>query len=675
LTDTVAEKPPEAEHSTGIVAASFASGGGCAAGRGQRPFAYSLCLFACLAGCGARSGATAGGAAGGAGTLGPSGSGGAGGGSTAGTAGVTGATGGRPGGSGGTGDGTGGLTSFGGSSGATEGAGSGGMKSGGGGSSGSGGQAAVGGASQSGGAAGMGSAGVGGGGNGGTGSATSFVSFYPQDIAFTSKANKTNPYLDVTDFKVTFSGPGGVKLTLPGFYAGGQVWKVRFAPTRAGAFTYVTSSAQDVSLDGLTGTVPPGTSNPNGHGAIRVDPALPHHYLYDDGTRYFQMGYELDWLAMMDFGDASIAKAKSIIDMVAGSGFSEVLMNAYAYDTSWKKGNTSAIDFGPPALIAWPGTNAAPDQTKMNEPFWQNYDRVIAYLFEKGLTAHIYFKVYTKMVNWPANGSADDDLYFKFIVARYQAYSNVVWDFSKESYYETDQSYIATRLNLIKTTDAYQRLRTLHDPDGAQSQLSPNYYDNPAHEGTVDFYTDQSSNPYATAKEAITKRAMPYLNAETTLYQVGNDGTFTYGHYNSQADVFAASMEVLMAGGYFAFYYSLQAWDVDKFTETPNGISSYKYLSDFMKSTGWYKMVASDPLIGGGATGIHCLADPGREYIVFTNGARSLTLNVVGATGTLAAKWLNLGTGAQSPLPEQSNGAHVFSNPWSGPAMLYLVAH
>jgi Polysaccharide lyase len=129
LTATVAEKPPGAEHSTGIAAASSASHRGGVGARGEGLFAYSLCLFAFLAGCGARSGDTGGGAAGGAGTTGPSGSSGAGGGNTAGTAGMPGAGGGRLGGSGGTGDGTGGVTSAGGNSGAAGGAGSGGMRS------------------------------------------------------------------------------------------------------------------------------------------------------------------------------------------------------------------------------------------------------------------------------------------------------------------------------------------------------------------------------------------------------------------------------------------------------------------------------------------------------------------------------------------------------------------
>jgi hypothetical protein len=555
---------------------------------------------------------------------------------------------------------------------------------------GSGGSAGIGSLGGAGGTGGMGAAGQGGvgvggagaagnGGVGGTGAVSGSKCWYPQDIAFTSKSNKTNPYTDVTDFRVTFTGPGGVKLTLPGFYTGGQIWKVRFSPTSAGTFTYLTSSTQDASLNGLTGTVPPGTVNPNGHGAVRVDPALPHHYLYDDGTRYFQMGYEIDWLGLMDFGDASITKAKTLIDMVAANGFSEVNLELYGHDTSWKPGITSAYDFGPPTQYPWGGSNAAPDNTRMNETFWQNYDRVIAYLFEKGLNAHIFCKFVrtyggNELVGWPTKNSPEEDMYLTYLTARYQAYSNVFWDLIKESYEEPDQVYIASRLNLIKSTDAYQRLRTLHDSDGGQSQYSPNYYDVASHKGTVDFYTDQQTNQYAAAKAAWNKRAMPYLNAEVTLYQIGNDGTYAYKG-NPKEAVFTTNMEVLMAGGYFTYYYSLQAWDVVRWNETPNGITWYKNLSTFVKTTGWYNMAANDALIGGGAIGTHCLANPGKEYIVYKSGGGNVTLNVAGADVPLAAKWFDLYTGAQSALPDQGNGSHTFTNPSADPALLHLAPH
>jgi Domain of unknown function (DUF5060)/Protein of unknown function (DUF4038) len=514
----------------------------------------------------------------------------------------------------------------------------------------------------------------GGSGGGGGGPALDAHCFYPQDLSFKSKGSIANPYSDVSDFKVTFTGSKGTQLVVPGFYTGADGWKVRFAPTRAESFKYVTSSVQDPSLDGVTGTVPDATTNPACHGALSVDSAHPHHYLYADGVRPFQMGYEADWLGLMDFGDPQIPKAKRLIDMLAANGFSEVLMNAYASDTGWKTGHTSALDFGPTAEIPWAGSNAAPDYTKMNEAFWSSYDRVIGYLFEKGVTAHLFFKVYTKMVNWPTNGSAADDRYFKYIVARYQAYSNVIWDFSKEAYYEKDQAYIASRLNLIKAADGYQRLRTLHDPDGGQSQLKPNYYDGAGHASTVDFYTDQSSDQYATAKGALSKRAMPYFNAEVTLYQTGNDGSYTYGHHDPMAAVFAASMEVFMAGGYFAYYYSLHAWDVVNWQETPNGIASYRRLSEFVKGTRWYEMSAADNLIGGGAVGAHCLANPGKEYLVYEVGSGDLTVQIAGAPTALSAKWINLTSSAEVALPDQSNGARKFSNPWNAPALLHLVA-
>jgi len=420
--------------------------------------------------------------------------------------------------------------------------------------------------------------------------------------------------------------------------------------------------------------VMPATTNPNGHGALKVDPAYPHHYLYEDGTRPYQMGYELDWLGMMDFGDANIPKAKSIIDMIAANGFSEAILNAYAYDTGWKTGRTSSFDFGPPAQIPWLGTNGSPDRGKMNEAYWQSFDRVMTYLFEKGITAHLFFRVYTKQVNWPADGSPEDDLYYKYIVARYQAYSNVVWDFSKEAYYEPNHAYIAGRFNLIKAADGYQRPRTLHDPDGGQSQKGPNFYDEAGRAGMLDFYTDQSSNQYSTAKGALSKRAMPYYNAETTLYQVGNDGTFTYGHHETKEEVFASSMEVAMAGGYFAYYYSLHAWDVLKYNEVPTGIALYKNLAAFMKSTGWYKTVGDDALISGGGTGAHCLANPGKEYIVYKPGSGGVTVNLAAASGGYSAKWVNLATGAASALPDQTSGSRAFTNPSSDPAMLYAVA-
>ncbi|MBR6766071.1 MAG: DUF5060 domain-containing protein [Clostridia bacterium] len=47
----------------------------------------------------------------------------------------------------------------------------------------------------------------------------------------------------------------GTNLIIPAFWDGGNVFRVRFAPTEYGIWDYVTICADDKSLNGLTGVV------------------------------------------------------------------------------------------------------------------------------------------------------------------------------------------------------------------------------------------------------------------------------------------------------------------------------------------------------------------------------------------------------------------------------------
>ena len=82
----------------------------------------------------------------------------------------------------------------------------------------------------------------------------------------------------------------------------------------------------------------------------------------------------------------------------------------------------------------------------------------MAYLFEKGIVAHVMIQVQNKHVRWPARRSAEDDLYWRYVVSRYAAFPNVVWDVGKESYNllkETgSHEYTIDRIRLIRETTA-----------------------------------------------------------------------------------------------------------------------------------------------------------------------------------------------------------------------------
>jgi hypothetical protein len=496
--------------------------------------------------------------------------------------------------------------------------------------------------------------------------------WHPTDLTFASTTVYSNPFQNVS-ISATFTGPGGITLTVPGFYAGSQTWKVRFSPTAEGAWSYTTSSA-DPNLINQTGTITCVTNtNPALHGALKVDSSHPHCFIYEDGTPCFLMSFEADWLGLMDFGDTNVTKAKSLINIYSSHGFNGVMMQVYAYDTTWAPASTCSVEFSnacfaPPAEFPGLGSNTSPDWSHMNTDFFDNYDRVIDYLFQEGITAHVMFKVYNKDVNWPPEGSADENLYFTYVTARYQAYPNIVWDFTKEGKREPNNTYVTNSLLTIKGSDAYHRLTTVDD------DLS--YYS--AFPNTCDFQSIQADGTplYSTLIADQNAKNWPVFEAETDAYQVGNDGTTPDpGHGQSMTTVLTDTCECLMAGSPVNYYYDYHAWDVVRYNETPDGLSAYQNLVNFFKGTAWESLAPNDSLINSAGVGRHCLALPGSEYVVYLSAAGSVTLMITGAPAgkSLTASWWDVVTGAQQALANTGNGSNTFTNPWSDPA-LFLAA-
>ena len=129
-------------------------------------------------------------------------------------------------------------------------------------------------------------------------SAAEVSRYKPHDFVFRATP-PADPFR--TDFYGWFHGPDGQTLRVPGFYDGGDVWKIRFSAPREGLWRLRTVS----TLPGLNDmqeqiTAGPNT-NPNIHGVLRVDQDHPYHFRFEDGTRYFLMGYEADWLGLQEW--------------------------------------------------------------------------------------------------------------------------------------------------------------------------------------------------------------------------------------------------------------------------------------------------------------------------------------------------------------------------------------
>lgn len=484
--------------------------------------------------------------------------------------------------------------------------------------------------------------------------------YRPTDLRFRAEGVAGNPFM--VDFSAEFVGPAGQTLKVMGFYDGDSTWVIRFAAPTVGTWTYRTASNVPL-LNGKTGKVEVvANTSPVVHGRLRVDRQHPHHFVFEDGTRYFLLGFECDWLWALDANDPSLPNLRRFVDLLAERGFNHIVMNIYAHDTPWAKGNTNKWDYGPPPIYPWEGSNDKPDFSRLNLAFWKHYDRVVDYLFQKGLIAHLMLRVYNKMVKWPPNGSPEDDLYYRYVVARYAAYPNVIWDFSKEAQNERDAKYKLAVISKIKEWDPFDNLVTVHDDN-------PNY-DNGNYK-VCDFRSDQQHSTWG--KTILAQRAAhkwPILNIEYG-YERGVEKLPTYGVSQDWKEVLKRTWEIYCAGGYATYYYSNTAWDLIKWQPEPPGWKRYRILRDFFETTRWW---AAEPhqesVLDGRAW---CLASPGSEYIVFVPDGGPVKLRLA-AGKRYSITGLDPFTGDKTSLGKVEGGDRAIELPDARPWVLLFAA-
>jgi hypothetical protein len=474
--------------------------------------------------------------------------------------------------------------------------------------------------------------------------------FHVHDFSF--KAQPAGNPFDV-DLRGEFTGPGGVRLVVPGFYDGDNTWKIRFSPTAPGQWSLLTVSPV-AALNNQSETAITATANSNKaiHGGLRIDPLHRNHFMFEDGSRYFLMGYEADWLWGTDMMDPQRKLMRHLIDQIDARGFNNVMVNVYAYDTSWAKGHTNQWDYGPPAMYVFGGTNEKPDYTRLNTDFFKIYDGMMQALLDKGIVANLMFKVYNKMVNWPAPGSVDEARYFRYVTSRYQAFPNVTWDFSKEAFNEPDKNLEKRLIDLIRATDGYHRLTTAHDNDVYDWNQNLN--------SNLDFRTDQEHNHWM--EMALFDRSLrqwPYINSEL-YYERGVEDYPTYPVKQDWQDVVRGAYEVYLSGGYFVYYYSNTAWDLVKPDPEPPGMARFQILKASLSTLPYWRMQPKPELAVGGP----CLAILGEIYAFYVKpptpagggASRGGTGGAGAAGGPPAASPVGRGRGAGGPVGATGQG-------------------
>ncbi len=465
------------------------------------------------------------------------------------------------------------------------------------------------------------------------------------EIEFRSKKLMEEPFK--MDLFCAFFQDDSDTLMVPGFFNGDKQWIVRFTPPREGTWNCI-SHADLKEMDGIRKTILVGPNKDGNHGPLYISTENPSTFCFADGTAYHLLAFEADWLFALDYGNPELAKTRQLLDAIAGNGFNQVIFNVYAFDAPWPKdpdlipeynygGNLEIFPFG--------GDNENPDYSTLNIDFFKHLDGVVELLGQNNLFAHMMIYVWNKGVNWPEAGSEADQLYFDYVVKRYQAYPHLLWDISKEAlgYGHNDMAYISDQIDRLRGLDAYDRLLTVHDYGYCSA-----FPDKVDYISVQNWKSDLYSQMLKIRQDFPGK---PVFNIEHGGYEEG-PYTIFIGDYKDPVACLKRNYFCAFAGLYSCYYWQGTSWYSvihDPFSANiipqPKFIY-YKYFSEFMDRIGFNNLHPSE---SNGTSGL-CLmnGDLGiYVYYIPADNSALIAQNLAEAS-SISLQWFNPITGEYS---------------------------
>ncbi len=335
------------------------------------------------------------------------------------------------------------------------------------------------------------------------------------EIGMSSAVAYSNPFLDV-EVTATFTGPGGEVVVRPGFWDGGNEWKVRFAPTALGEWSYRISSSDPfnagLKLNGTLTAVPyTGDREIYQRGFLRVSDE-GSHLSYADGTPFFWLGDTHWFFDKNESWDTSnkpgtSSQFKSIVDRRVAQKFTVYQSVIFGpHDSYWAAGQQ--------------GTEINPDYFK-NE-----LDRKMAYIADSGLVNAFGIGFHSNIDGF-VQGS---ERLAAYVAARYGAYP-VVWITSGEGA-GYDLGPREARIDgwrsvgkAINKYDGYNHPQTAHSTALTEKESLglPQFYEG---EGWFDFEMFQGGHqkmvPSGDYDYYHRQYGLPFLESEANYEQIYN---------------------------------------------------------------------------------------------------------------------------------------------------------
>jgi hypothetical protein len=255
-----------------------------------------------------------------------------------------------------------------------------------------------------------------------------------------------NPFEDVR--LVGIFECDGVETKVPGFYDGRGVYRIRFSPPSLGQWRW-RSQSNSAALDGKSGSFRCVAPRAGNRGPVHVS-GDGYHFAYADGTPYRQIGTTCySWALQSD------AKCAETLATLRAAPFNKMRMCVFP--------NVESIATNPfvrtgPGLRDWDPRRPDPD-------YFRRFEDRIRRLGELGIEADIIlYHPYDEKRGYSDMKREDDELYLRYVAARFGAFRNVWWSMANE--YDAVKSKSVEDwdhlFRILVAADPHERLRSIH---------------------------------------------------------------------------------------------------------------------------------------------------------------------------------------------------------------------
>jgi hypothetical protein len=293
------------------------------------------------------------------------------------------------------------------------------------------------------------------------------------------------------------------------------------------------------------------------------------------------------------------------------------------------------------------------DYSRFEVSYWQKFERALRFARDRDMVFSLVLDMNDSRVH-PAPGSADEQRFIKYAIARFGAFSNITWDLGDDLDGYRDDRWTHRTGTQIKEWDPYGHLATSHPVDNVHQDRTSDWFDFTSFQ---EWSREQHVFMLAERKkQERLGRIIPQTNEEygyedhypLTVKILGSDSADTLRR---------TAWEIVMAGGYQTAGEAARrgtnvlpdtggGWMNGRGDDTMTMLHGYAHMVDFFTMFEWWKTEPHDELVNNGN---YCLAKPGEIYAVYLPRGGNVTVRM--QPGQYVAAWWNPTTGEKIDLP------------------------